>query len=409
MPCVVGRAEVGVPRVEVRIEVQHGDGPVLARAPRAAGAARSCGRRRSRRAGRRCSPSSTRARLDLATASAMSNGFGDEVARVGDLLRAEREHVLRGVVRAQQPRGLAHVRRAEAGARAGSSRPLSNGTPTIATSARPTSSRRGSRAKVAMPANRGTTLASTGPRMSRRSVRRLGASVGGVAYYETFSTLEDNLPHTVRPRPPASSARRSGEETACVAIHPSADAAGTPIGAKLRSTRMAQGLTLAQVAESTGLARASSAASNATRPRRASPPSCSSARCSRSRSARSSPSPRSSTSRAPTPRTSTSAASASTSCSCRRGARSACSCCAPSLEPGAHGGHDLYTVNCDVEVLHVVSGRRHRAVRRPVGAPRRRATRSPSPAASRTPGTPRTTHRAEVCWVLAPAPWSGSA
>jgi transcriptional regulator with XRE-family HTH domain len=38
-------------------------------------------------------------------------------------------------------------------------------------------------------------------------------------------------------------------------IHPSADAAGTPIGAKLRSTRMAQGLTLAQVAESSGLSK----------------------------------------------------------------------------------------------------------------------------------------------------------
>ena len=38
-------------------------------------------------------------------------------------------------------------------------------------------------------------------------------------------------------------------------IHPSADVAGPPIGAKLRSTRMAQGLTLAQVAESSGLSK----------------------------------------------------------------------------------------------------------------------------------------------------------
>ena len=34
------------------------------------------------------------------------------------------------------------------------------------------------------------------------------------------------------------------------------------------------------------------------------------------------------------------------------------------LEPDAHGGSDLYTINCDVEVLHVVSGRVDGAVRR---------------------------------------------
>ena len=49
--------------------------------------------------------------------------------------------------------------------------------------------------------------------------------------------------------------RPSREFPAMRPIHPSADAAGTPIGAKLRSTRMAQGLTLAQVAESTGLSK----------------------------------------------------------------------------------------------------------------------------------------------------------
>ena len=26
------------------------------------------------------------------------------------------------------------------------------------------------------------------------------------------------------------------------------------------------------------------------------------------------------------------------------------------LEPDAHGGRDLYTINCDVEVLHVIAG-----------------------------------------------------
>ena len=107
------RAEVGVPGVEVRVEVQHGDrsvlgvhraqerqrdGVVAADDDQAIGAAAKL----------------ARAGLDLGDGGGDVERIRDEVAGVGDLLRAEREDVLRRVVRPQQPRGLAHVRGAEA-------------------------------------------------------------------------------------------------------------------------------------------------------------------------------------------------------------------------------------------------------------------------------------------------------
>ena len=52
--------------------------------------------------------------------------------------------------------------------------PLSKGTPTTATSQRPTSSRPGRRAKVDGPAKRGTTSGSMGP----RGLRSLGSLMG---------------------------------------------------------------------------------------------------------------------------------------------------------------------------------------------------------------------------------------
>jgi hypothetical protein len=52
--------------------------------------------------------------------------------------------------------------------------PLSKGTPTTATSQRPTSSRPGRRAKVEGPAKRGTTRGSTGP----RGLESLGSLMG---------------------------------------------------------------------------------------------------------------------------------------------------------------------------------------------------------------------------------------
>ncbi|MBK0419671.1 helix-turn-helix domain-containing protein [Leucobacter sp. CSA1] len=77
-----------------------------------------------------------------------------------------------------------------------------------------------------------------------------------------------------------------------------------------------------------------------------------------------------------------------------------------SLEPGGSGGGGLYTVNCDVEVLHVISG----------SVLLRFAEREEHLGAGDTLTFPgRTPHNwyagdegAEVMWTLIPAPWSGS-
>ncbi|TIC84902.1 cupin domain-containing protein [Nocardioides sp. GY 10113] len=78
------------------------------------------------------------------------------------------------------------------------------------------------------------------------------------------------------------------------------------------------------------------------------------------------------------------------------------------IEPGGNGGDELYTVNCDFEVLHVLSGSvevrfRDRSHRLEAGD-----------ALTFSGGEPHTwtnasTDPAEVVWVLVPAPWSGSA
>lgn len=80
-----------------------------------------------------------------------------------------------------------------------------------------------------------------------------------------------------------------------------------------------------------------------------------------------------------------------------------------SIEPGGTGGSDLYTINCEVEVLYVVKGtvelilvdQTHRlgagdALTFDGGEPHSWCNASHSRAA-------------EVIWVLVPAPWSGSA
>ena len=79
-----------------------------------------------------------------------------------------------------------------------------------------------------------------------------------------------------------------------------------------------------------------------------------------------------------------------------------------SLEAGAHGGHELYTVNCDIEVMHVVSGTvtvrfADRTVRLDAGDALTFPGREPHTWTAED-GEP-----AEVVWVLVPAPWSGSA
>ncbi|MCW2819460.1 MAG: helix-turn-helix protein [Marmoricola sp.] len=78
-------------------------------------------------------------------------------------------------------------------------------------------------------------------------------------------------------------------------------------------------------------------------------------------------------------------------------------------EPGATGGPDLYTINCEVEVVYVLRGeievvfadRRER-----LGVGDALTLRGSEP---HTWHNPSATEEAEVVWVLTPAPWSGSA
>lgn len=78
-------------------------------------------------------------------------------------------------------------------------------------------------------------------------------------------------------------------------------------------------------------------------------------------------------------------------------------------EPGASGGEDLYTINCDTEVLYVLAGRVELLFsdgRRDLVA---------GDALTFAGGEPHTWRNAsdaepaELVWVLVPAPWSGSA
>lgn len=77
------------------------------------------------------------------------------------------------------------------------------------------------------------------------------------------------------------------------------------------------------------------------------------------------------------------------------------------LAPNAHGGEALYTVNCNVETLHVISG--HVTVR----FTSREEALSPGDTLTFpgiTPHTWRTDEGgAEIMWTLIPAAWSGSA
>jgi DNA-binding XRE family transcriptional regulator/quercetin dioxygenase-like cupin family protein len=74
------------------------------------------------------------------------------------------------------------------------------------------------------------------------------------------------------------------------------------------------------------------------------------------------------------------------------------------IESGAHGGENLYTINCKVEVLHIIRGELHL----------RFATSTEVLKAGDTitfPGNEPHTWSAPVqsaaLWVLIPAPWSG--
>ncbi|MFF2023253.1 helix-turn-helix domain-containing protein [Streptomyces sp. NPDC058171] len=77
------------------------------------------------------------------------------------------------------------------------------------------------------------------------------------------------------------------------------------------------------------------------------------------------------------------------------------------LEPDAHGGERLYTINCDVEVLHIVSGEvavqfTDRTETLAAGDTLTFSGREPHTWRNVGPGP------AEVTWTFVPAPWSGS-
>ena len=77
-----------------------------------------------------------------------------------------------------------------------------------------------------------------------------------------------------------------------------------------------------------------------------------------------------------------------------------------SLAPGAHGGDTMYTVNCSLEALHVISGR----VAVSFGAREEELGAGDTLTfPGRTPHTWRTDEGgAEIAWILVPAAWSGS-
>jgi transcriptional regulator with XRE-family HTH domain len=77
------------------------------------------------------------------------------------------------------------------------------------------------------------------------------------------------------------------------------------------------------------------------------------------------------------------------------------------LEPHAHGGEDFYTISCEIEVVHVLSG--GITMRFPNGEVELRAGDSMT-VPGREPHTwvNRADGPAEVIWTIIPASWSGS-
>ena len=192
------------------------------------------------------------------------------------------------------------------------------------------------------------------------------------------------------------------------AIHPDADASATPIGAKLRAARTSQGMSLGQLAETTGLSKGFL-----------------------SRVERDETSPSVSTlvqlcqvlslpigalftepevqkvSFADAPRINLGGVHADERLMSPRGEHRV-QLLRSELEPDAHGGSDLYTINCDVEVLHVLSGEVT------VRFADRFVPLSTGDALTFPGREPHTWHveggrPATVMWVIVPAPWSGSA
>jgi transcriptional regulator with XRE-family HTH domain len=77
------------------------------------------------------------------------------------------------------------------------------------------------------------------------------------------------------------------------------------------------------------------------------------------------------------------------------------------LDPGASGGDELYTINCDVEVLHVLRGE---VILRFSRSDVKLTAGDTVTVAGREPHswTNPTAEVAEVIWTIVPAAWSGS-
>jgi transcriptional regulator with XRE-family HTH domain len=192
------------------------------------------------------------------------------------------------------------------------------------------------------------------------------------------------------------------------AIHPDADTSATPIGARLRAARTSQGLSLGQLAETTGLSKGflSRVERDETSPSVATlvqlcqvlslPVGALFAEPEIQR-----------VSIADAPRINLGGVHADERLMSPRSEHRV-QLLRSELEPDAHGGTDLYTINCDVEVLHVLAG----------AVTMRFADRSVSLGAGDAltfPGREPHTWQvdggepASVIWVIVPAPWSGSA
>jgi transcriptional regulator with XRE-family HTH domain len=79
-----------------------------------------------------------------------------------------------------------------------------------------------------------------------------------------------------------------------------------------------------------------------------------------------------------------------------------------SMQPGANGGHELYTISSDVEVLHVLSGSiTAHFVDRSVPLHAGDSLTFPGREPHNWTADPET--GAEVMWVIVPASWSGTA
>lgn len=192
------------------------------------------------------------------------------------------------------------------------------------------------------------------------------------------------------------------------AIHPAADDVATPIGAKLRSARTAQGMSLAQIAQTTGLSKGflSRVERDETSPSVATLVQLCQVLSLPVGALFTEPEVQHVTF-ADAPRINLGGVHADERLMSPRGEQRV-QLLRSELEPDAHGGSEFYTINCDVEVLHVVSG----------AVIVRFADRSVALKAGDAltfPGRePHSWHvdggePAVVLWVLVPAPWSGSA